>query len=146
MTQAANDVGRGLNGIRLTLLYAESGVGKSSLLRAGVAARLGELAARGVHESRSPKFVPVVFSAWKDDPVRDLIAEIERQVLPFSGGTPVPTTTGHRLADAISASAAALEETLLIILDQFEEHFSYRHGESRPDRLADELAECIGQE
>ncbi len=32
---------------RLTLLYAESGVGKSSLLRAGVAARLRELATHG---------------------------------------------------------------------------------------------------
>src|SRR5437763_7372988 len=46
----------------LTLLYAESGVGKSSLLRAGVAARLRELAAQNLYTSRSPRFVPVVFS------------------------------------------------------------------------------------
>ena len=52
---------------RLTVLYAESGVGKSSLLRAGVAARLRELAARTSAGGRSPRFVPVVFSAWKDD-------------------------------------------------------------------------------
>src|SRR6266513_5452202 len=45
---------------RLTLLYAESGVGKSSLLRAGVAARLRELAERG-DAGRSPRFVPIVF-------------------------------------------------------------------------------------
>src|SRR5438105_11109286 len=51
---------------RLTLLYAESGVGKSSLLRAGVAARLRELAAQSIAASRSPRFVPVVFNAWKD--------------------------------------------------------------------------------
>src|SRR5881275_1027487 len=51
---------------RLTLLYAESGVGKSSLLRAGVAARLREIADRG-DAGRSARFVPIVFSDWKDD-------------------------------------------------------------------------------
>src|SRR5256885_12561007 len=60
---------------RLTLLYAESGVGKSSLLRAGVAARLRELAAQSIAASRSPKFLPVVFNDGKDDPVGDLIRE-----------------------------------------------------------------------
>ena len=35
-----------LRASRLTLLYAQSGAGKSSLLRAGVAARLAELAQR----------------------------------------------------------------------------------------------------
>jgi hypothetical protein len=41
-----------LRAARLTLLYAESGAGKSSLLRAGVAARLGELARRGLRQQR----------------------------------------------------------------------------------------------
>ena len=84
----------------LTLLYAESGVGKSSLLRAGVAARLRELAARGAIAGRGPRFVPVVFSAWKDDPIQDLIAEIERQASPLipaatqasNGGEPERTS------------------------------------------------------
>lgn len=40
----------------LTLLYAESGVGKSSLLRAGVASRLREIAQRNA-ERGSPKFI-----------------------------------------------------------------------------------------
>src|SRR5947209_17285934 len=58
---------------RLTLLYAESGVGKSSLLRAGVAARLRELTAQNADRANTPRFYPIVFSAWRDDPVRDLI-------------------------------------------------------------------------
>jgi hypothetical protein len=53
-----------LRAARLTLLHAESGVGKSSLLRAGVAWRMRRLAPRG-----TARFVPVVFSSWKDDPV-----------------------------------------------------------------------------
>jgi WD40 repeat protein len=132
---------------RLTLLYAESGVGKSSLLRAGVAARLRELAIQNIDASRSPKFVPLVFSDWKDDPVEDLISEIQRQVhvlRPASNGAgPAATASNGSLAEAITAAGSALDATLVIILDQFEEHFSYRLGAWRPDRLADELAECV---
>ena len=141
----------------LTVLYAESGVGKSSLLRAGVAARLRELAARTSAGGHAPRFVPVVFSAWKDDPVEDLIAEIDRQARPMvppaaqarNGGgpqrtsAPVPDPTPTGLAAAIRRAAAALDATLVIILDQFEEHFSYRIGARDPDRLADELAQCV---
>jgi WD40 repeat protein len=131
---------------RLTLLYAESGVGKSSLLRAGVAARLRELAMQNITASRSPKFVPLVFSAWKDDPVEDLISEIQRQVhvlRPATNGAGPADAFSGGLADAITAAGSALDATLVIILDQFEEHFSYRLGAGRPDRLADELAQCV---
>ena len=132
---------------RLTLLYAESGVGKSSLLRAGVAARLRELAMQNIGASRSPKFVPLVFSAWKDDPVEDLIAEIRRQVhvlRPASNGDgPAASASNGGLAEAIATAGSALDATLVIILDQFEEHFSYRLTAGRPDRLADELAQCV---
>ena len=132
---------------RLTLLYAESGVGKSSLLRAGVAARLRELAMQNIDASRSPKFVPLVFSAWKDDPVEDLIAEIRRQVhvlRPASNGDgPAASASNGGLAEAIATAGSALDATLVIILDQFEEHFSYRLTAGRPDRLADELAQCV---
>jgi hypothetical protein len=87
---------------RLTLLYAESGVGKSSLLRAGVAARLRELAIQNLDASRPPKFVPLVFSAWKDDPVDDLISEIQRQVHVLR-----PTTNGAGPAAAASSGGLA---------------------------------------
>jgi WD40 repeat protein len=134
---------------RLTLLYAESGVGKSSLLRAGVAARLRELAQRDNGAARSPRFLPVVFSAWKDEPVKDLIAEIERQVSALIPDADRPVTlpngngNGSNLAAAITGASSALNATLVIILDQFEEHLSYRTGAATPDRLADELAHCI---
>ena len=141
----------------LTVLYAESGVGKSSLLRAGVAARLRELAARGAIAGRGPRFVPVVFSAWKDDPIQDLIAEIERQASPLipaatqasNGGEPErtsalpPGSPSTGLAAAVQRAANSLDATLVIILDQFEEHFSYRIGTPEPNRLAEELANCI---
>src|ERR1700692_4522940 len=52
---------------RLTILYAPSGVGKSSLLRAGVARRCRDLAQRKLAERGSAHYVPVVFGAWRDD-------------------------------------------------------------------------------
>src|SRR2546423_205877 len=64
---------------RLTILYAESGVGKSSLLRAGVVARLRELGERSIPQRGSARFVPIVFSDWQDEPIDRLIAEIETQ-------------------------------------------------------------------
>ena len=134
---------------RLTLLYAESGVGKSSLLRAGVSARLRELAARN-ETGRAPRFIPLVFSAWKDDPVADLVAALEAMAgsaMSDAEGTPSSANrapvTGVSLAQAITAAALALDATLVIMLDQFEEHFSYRRAGSDPDRLADELAQCV---
>jgi WD40 repeat protein len=131
---------------RLTVFYAESGVGKSSLLRAGVAARLRELTVQSTGSRRSPRFVPVVFSAWRDDPVADLISEIERQARALLNGThedDMPSLAGAGLAAAIRAAASALDATLVIILDQFEEHFSYRLGGRDPGHLANELAQCI---
>jgi WD40 repeat protein len=133
----------------LTVLYAESGVGKSSLLRAGVAARLRELAVRSIDASHTPTFAPVVFSAWKDEPVADLISEIERQaglLRPAdNGGSRAAAASGRGLGAAITAAASTLNATLTIILDQFEEHFSYRPGRQQ-DRFADELAECVNSD
>jgi hypothetical protein len=54
-----------LRAARLTILYAPSGVGKSSLLRAGVAARLRELARRTVADRGSARFIPIVFNSWR---------------------------------------------------------------------------------
>ncbi|MFL5859932.1 MAG: WD40 repeat domain-containing protein, partial [Solirubrobacteraceae bacterium] len=63
---------------------------------------------------------------------------------PDSNGGRAPAARSHEgLARAITDAAAALDATLVIILDQFEEHFSYRVGRADQDRLADELADCI---
>jgi hypothetical protein len=98
---------------RLTLLYAESGVGKSSLLRAGVAARLRELAGRGNGAARSREVHPGRVQCVKDDPVEDLIAEIERQAQPQVSRRPASrglrTGTGtdwSRLAAAIARATS----------------------------------------
>src|SRR5207249_6234819 len=72
-----------LRASRLTLLYAESGVGKSSLLRAGVVPRLRELAHPSRTERSSARYVPVVFSSWGAEPTDALIDAIGDAIEPL---------------------------------------------------------------
>src|SRR5438874_5797946 len=58
---------------RLTLLFGESGVGKSSLLRAGVATELRRESRHHLQRSGSPESAVVVFSTWRDDPLVGLV-------------------------------------------------------------------------
>jgi WD40 repeat protein len=132
-----------LRASRLTLVHADSGVGKSSLLRAGVTARLRELASDSAGRGRRPRFVPVVFAKWTDDPLPALIGAIREAVQPFLDGPPSEELSGSSLTVAIAAAARAVNGTLLVILDQFEEYFLYSSSESPPQRLADELASAI---
>jgi hypothetical protein len=134
-----------LRASRLTLLYAQSGTGKSSVLRAGVAARLGELARRGLEQRGTAGNIPVVFSSWRDEPTDELIAEIQKSIIPFLPEASPPETTHERLEEAIDAASTAANATLLVMLDQFEEYFLYRPTEVRPGRFADELASCINR-
>ena len=69
---------------RLTVLYAASGVGKSSVLRAGVMSRLHDLAVASRAEEAESIDVPVVFAAWSSDPIPALIDEIAAAAQPFA--------------------------------------------------------------
>jgi hypothetical protein len=62
---------------RLTLLYGASGVGKSSVLRAGVAHQLHKQACQNLAEQGTPEFIAVVFSSWCDDPMAGLAYQIQ---------------------------------------------------------------------
>jgi WD40 repeat protein len=134
-----------LRAARLTLLHAESGVGKSSLLRAGVAWRMRKLADDNLARRGTARSVPVVFSSWKDDPVLDLTGAIRGAIEPYLVGRQEPELPADRLDEAIVAASCAANASLLIMLDQFEEYFLYRSREPTPDRFADELAHCVNR-
>jgi hypothetical protein len=107
---------------RLTVLYGESGVGKSSLIGAGVAHRL-----RGAGEA------VVVFNTWSGDPVSSLLAEV-RETL----GSADPPAGG--LAASFAFWTTALDRELYLILDQFDEYFLYHEGDGDLER---ELADVV---
>src|SRR5215208_758441 len=125
-----------LRASRLTLLYAESGVGKSSLLRAGVSARLRQLAAGGVAGRGPARYVPVVFNAWQGDAKADLIAALEAAVRPLVRENEELALPRESLEHALETVVAGVNASPLIILDQFEESFLY---EAEDDEFDDEL-------
>ena len=106
---------------RLTVLYGPSGVGKSSLLGAGVARRLRTLSGAPV----------VVHDTWAEDPAGRLIASIDAECGELGA------TAG--LVDAVAAAAHRSGE-LHLLLDNFEEYMLY-HGLDGP--LSDALPELL---
>jgi WD40 repeat protein len=103
---------------RITVLYGPSGVGKSSVLRAGVAHRLRQ----------EQEVEVVVFSTWTGDPAAALIEAV--------GGS------SDSLVDALAVAAERAGGDLYLILDQFEECFLYH---PRGGRFAAALAEVVNR-
>ena len=110
---------------RLTVLYGPSGVGKTSLLGAGVAYALREL----------PDAAVVVLSSWVGDPVDPLREAIEEAV-----GL---TAKDDSLVELLVAAAEAADSDIYIILDQFEEYFLYHEHERGPGSFAAQFAEAV---
>jgi WD40 repeat protein len=105
----------------LTLLYGASGVGKSSVLRAGVA-----------HQLRTREdLLIVVFNSWQGNPGNDLIQAISDQIKIADQGAwerikgQVSRNREMALNDYLAICADELQRRLMIILDQFEEYFLY---------------------
>ena len=78
-------------------------------------------------------------------PAPELAGCVIKAVQPYLRGGPIPELPADRLDVAIEAASDALNASLLIMLDQFEEYFLYRSREPVPDRFADELARCINR-
>ena len=97
---------------RLTVLYGPSGVGKSSLLRAGVSQRLRSLVPAGVGSGGGAEVA--IVDSWRDDPLLAVAT---------SAGAP----TDVPLVDGLAERAIASGGELYLILDQMEEYVLY-HG------------------
>ena len=122
---------------RLTLLYGVSGVGKSSVLRAGVVYHLRKMAQRNLVERGTPGAVAVYFNSWREDPLALLALDIQQAIAPFvKEETPDASASPRKLADVVEACSERVNAGLLIILDQFEEYFLY-HPEAGDDETFD---------
>ena len=125
-----------LRASRLTIVYGESGVGKSSLLQAGVIRDLHERVRANLQTpgERAP-FAICSFSAWRDDPLRALVDRIWRAAVEATGDEQLPAwQPGQPLLEAVQGWTTRVR-TLLVVLDQFEDYFLYHADDflPRPD-------------
>jgi WD40 repeat protein len=127
-----------LRASRLTILYGASGVGKTSLLRAGVLhdLRAAMLAAAPPPRPHRVPFAICAFANWRDEPLGELMSVVHaaavealggRELQPWQAGEPVVATLRNWTAHV---------RTLLVVLDQFEDYFLYHPDEEGDDTFA----------
>lgn len=119
---------------RLTLLVAASGVGKSSLLQAGV---MPALRASGMADL-------ICHNDWAVDPARDLKQSIvnhfikqQRVNADYAPDLNLP------LAEFLQTHALLGIGTVVILLDQFEEFFYYQKFSQQRDQFIQQLAAAL---
>ncbi len=120
----------------MTILYGASGVGKSSVLMAGVVPMLRTKARTAV----------VVFRDWqRPDFMAALKSECLKSVAQATNKT-VKTSLDHPLDELLFSLGEEFGGTILILLDQFEEYFLY-HPESEADNPFDsEFARAVNRD
>ena len=122
-----------LRASRLTVLYGESGAGKSSVLAAGVANDLRD----------DPEYELVLFRSWREDPMAGLLRAIEDRLskLPdfkANGNSQDPV-------EILLGWTSSTHRSLLLVLDQFEEHFQYHADENGKGTLVEELPRLLNR-
>jgi CHASE2 domain-containing sensor protein len=125
-----------LRAASLTILCGPSGVGKSSLLRAGVVHRVRQQGPRG-RAGRIPAPTVIVHDEWAGEAGAALAGRVAAL---DDGPDDEPT-----LDVAIERWSAHHRGLLLIILDQFEEYLQL-HGESEGDSFDRLFARTAGRE
>jgi len=115
---------------KLTVLYGPSGVGKSSILQAGVMP----------HLRKQPETVVLYFNEWQDDGFLELLRSRSRAVIPKPSSSP---RDEEMTFDEIVFEAG---QRIYLLLDQFEEYLFY-HADSDLAELFDTaLARIVNAE
>ena len=121
---------------RLTLLYGASGVGKSSVLLAGVVNTLREQSRANIDdEDAFNDFAVVVMHAWSDPEPKAIAAAVRAEIEALLGRDDLPDPPdGATLAEVLDHWSDQLKGRLLVVFDQFEEYFRYHDHELGPAR------------
>jgi len=124
---------------RLTILYGQSGVGKSSVLRAGVVPTFMGMAEEARADDEPPEFVCVIFNSWSGDPIvglKDAIRIAFQETFTLDRAI---EEEAQPLSEYCRAVTVKFKVTLAIILDQFDEYFLYHPYERGPGTFFSEF-------
>ena len=120
----------------LTILYGASGVGKSSVLLAGVVPALRQ----------TPRLAIVVFRAWQNAAfVSAFKHEVLRAVSQSTGNKDIRIDPALPLDEFLLGCTHALRGTILVIFDQFEEYFLYHPPSQTTDGFDAEFARAVNR-
>ena len=125
------NVAANLLSARLTLLYGPSGVGKSSVLLAGVVSSLRGRSRENLADADPLRTIAAAARA-------EIAALLERDDLP---GPPA----GATLAEVLDHWNVQVRGKLLVLFDQFEEYFLYHGQESGPGTLDLEFPQAVNR-
>ena len=132
-----------LRAYRISILYGASGVGKSSVLNAGVIRGLRTLAASNLAATGTPQLVVVPFAAWSSDEPVAALQEAIREAVEMTAPALAHRPPTGRLADVCVEWGNRISGPLLVVLDQFEEYFLYHRGDRGPGSLDEELSVAL---
>jgi HEAT repeat protein len=126
---------------RLTLLFAATGVGKSSLLQASALPYL--------KSPRGENLDVAYYIDWVSNPLQG-VRQAVQQALQASGSwrpeityTPKPD---EKLVDFLGFCALFTRQPLIVVLDQFEEFFRYQRGRETFEPFLEQLTGVISNE
>ena len=142
----------------LTTLYGTSGVGKSSVLRAGVVSKLRAQAAESLDQGQIPDVCVVYFNTWQkqvpeeeggQDPegekaLNRLKATIKDSLsLTLRENVPQCFSKEGTLREVLRSATKSLGGDVMVILDQFEEYFLYYPQSFAPHSFATEFIDVV---
>lgn len=119
----------------LTVLYGSSGVGKSSVLMAGVVPQLRTM----------PHIVVVIFRTWQNSNFDTALKQQTLQAVSASVGKSLQVDSALPFDDFVGECATALRGRIFFIFDQFEEYFMYHPASADEKSFDAELARAVNR-
>lgn len=121
----------------LTILYGSSGVGKSSVLMAGVIPQL---------RRERPRTPVVMYRDWIGGDFRSALARACIEAVWKPGVDDPKPTLSMPLDEILRACGEAAHETVLVFFDQFEEYFLYQPKSTVSDSFEAQFARAVNRE